>query len=86
MKEGDIVLFKKQDSVLCKTNQYGMVKEVQRGSDSRVRRVIVKYQNGNEKVDRETTRAVRQLTMIHPVDETSLYEDLQQLRHKMSID
>ena len=84
VKEGDIVLFQKQDNILCKIYQYGMVKDVRRGVDYKIRQVIIKYRNANEKGDRETTRAVRQLTMIHPVDETSLFDDLQHLRHKMS--
>ena len=45
LKEGDIVLFLKQDSFLSKIYQYGMVVSVQQSSDSIIRKVKVKYRN-----------------------------------------
>ena len=60
LKEGDVVLFLKQDSLLSKTYQYGMVVSVQQSSDDVIRKVKVKYRNANENVDRETFRSVRQ--------------------------
>ena len=48
MKIGDVVLFTKQESVLSNTYQYGMVDEVERSRDNRIRRVKVRYQNSSE--------------------------------------
>ena len=38
--------------------------------------VIVKYHNSNENHQRTTRRAVRELVMIHPVDELGIMEEL----------
>ena len=76
IKEGDVVLFTKQDSSISRSYQYGKITKTYVSADRKIRKVDVKYRNSNEKVDRETTRAVRQLIMIHPVDETSLFEEL----------
>ena len=54
LKEGDVDLFLKQDSLLSKTYQYGMVVSVQQSSDSIICKVKVKYRNANDNVDRET--------------------------------
>ena len=72
LKEGDIVLFLKQDSTINKTYQYGMIKSVEKSSDGIIRKVWVKYRNANESTDRETYRSARQLVMIHPVDELDI--------------
>ena len=72
MKEGDVVLFSKQDSLLSKTYQYGMVVSVQQSSDDVIRKVKVKYH-------RETFRSVLQLVMIHPVNEIYIIEEVNSL-------
>ena len=41
-----------------------------------IRTVIVRYRNHPENVDRYTTRSVRDLVLIHPVDELNLMEEL----------
>ena len=76
IKTGDIVLFTKQDSTISSTYQYGMVKSVIRDRDSKIRKVVVEYQNASEKVKRETTRAVRTLVLIHGIDELDIYKEL----------
>ena len=77
MREGDIVLFlKKEGKVLSETYQYGMIKSTNIGRDGKIRGVVVKYRNHNENIDRETYRAVRQLIMIHAVDELNLLREL----------
>ena len=81
MKEGDVVLFLKQDSLLSKTYQYGMVTSVQESSDGVIRKVNVKYRNANEIVDRETFRSVRQLFMIHPVDEIDIIQEINNIKN-----
>ena len=45
LNEVDIVLFLKQDSLLSKTYQYGIVVSVQQSSEGVIRKVKVKYQN-----------------------------------------
>ena len=76
IKEGDIVLFQKQDSILSSTYQYGMVKSVECGKDGIIRKVKVKYRNCNESSDRETYRSVRKLVMIHKIDELNILQEL----------
>ena len=73
---GDIVLFLKHEGKVSGDYQYGMVKEVILGTDNRIRRVVVKYRNSSENVDRETNRSVRQLVMIHPIEELSILQEL----------
>ena len=73
----DIVLFLKQeDSIVSNTYQYGMIDKIIPSRDGIIRKAVVKYRNPNENVDRFTTRAVRELVMIHPVDELNLIEEL----------
>ena len=73
---GDIVLFLKKEGELCNTYQYGKVSAVQKGRDEKIRSVTVKYRNHNENTDRETERAVRELVVIHGVDELSIIAEL----------
>ncbi|XP_066917918.1 uncharacterized protein [Clytia hemisphaerica] len=72
----DIVLFAKNDSAISSTYQYGIVKETHHGNDNKIRKVTVLYKNANEKSFRETTRAVRELIVIHQTDEHDLVDDL----------
>lgn len=73
---GDVVLFLKQESILCNTYQYGMVNEVEHGRDGRIRRVKVRYHNASENCTRETTRSSRSLIVIHRVDEIDWCKEL----------
>ena len=70
----------KQDSLLSKTYQYGMVVSVQQSSDDVIRKVKVMFQNANENVDRETFRSVCQLAMIHPVGEIDFIQELNNIK------
>ena len=72
----DVVLFTKKEGSISSIYQYGMVHEIEPSKDDLIRRVVVKYRNHNESVDRFTTRAVRELVLIHPVDEVHLMEEL----------
>ena len=76
VKCGDIVLFLKQEKRLCTDYQFGMIKSVEAGTDNRIRVAVVKYRNHNENIDRETRRPVRQLVMIHPIDELDIHKEL----------
>ena len=70
------MLFLKKEGLLNTTYQYGIVKSVETGRDGKIRTVVVRYRNHNETFDRETRRAVRQLVMIHQVDELDLVFEL----------
>ena len=76
LKEGDIVLFLKQESELCNVYQYGIVESVQRSRDGKFRKAVVRYRNHNEQVHRTTFRAARSLVVIHRVDEVSVMQEL----------
>ncbi len=60
--------------------QYGMIHEIKRGRDDKVRKVVVKYRNHNETFDRFTNRAVREIVVIHPVDELSILTELDNMQ------
>ena len=79
IKHGDVVLFLKNDSVLSSIYQYGLVKEIHRGKDDKIRKVKVMYRNSNESSDRETFRAVRELIVIHHVDEININDELNKM-------
>ena len=73
---GDVVLFLKNDSTLKSSYQYGIVQSIQVSSDQKIRKVEVKYKNNNENKFRSTFRAVRELVVIHHVDEIGLANEL----------
>ena len=75
IKKGDIVLFLKKDSSLSSTYQYGMVESTYVDKDGKIRKVNVTYKNANEKVFRSTFRAVRELIVIHHIDEVNLMNE-----------
>ena len=73
---GDIVIFMKKEGELNVTYQYGMIESVHRSKDDKVRTVSVRYRNHNENVNRITKRAVRDLVLIHHVDELDIISEL----------
>ena len=79
ISEGDVILFLKNDSKLASTYQYGMVCAISPTKDGKIRKVTIKYRNFNENVFRFTQRAVRELVIIHHVDELSIYEQLYEM-------
>ena len=81
----DIVLFIKKDGSIASTYQYGMIHEIEPSKDGLIRKVVVKYRNNNENVDRFTTRAVRELVLIHPIDEVHIMEELGRMATTGSI-
>ena len=76
---GDIVLFLKSDKEFDLQYQYGKVTVVHKGKDGRIRRALVEYQNHNEDTKRSTERGVRELVVIHPIDELDIYTQLNEL-------
>ena len=65
----DVVFFIKKDGPLINTFPYGMIHQSEQSKDDPIRKVVVKYRNHNESVDRFTTRAVRELVLTHPIDQ-----------------
>ena len=78
-KVGDIALFSKQENQLSSTYQYGMISDLSRSSDDKIRKATVRYQNSTKTVDQFTNRAVWQLIAIHPLDELNMMEELGQI-------
>ena len=76
---GDVVLISKSDKEFEHLYQYGRVSQVFPGKDGRIRSVEVEYQNNNEKTKRTTKRGVRELVIIHHVDELGINRELHDL-------
>ena len=53
-----------------------MIQEVEKSKDDIIRKVKVKYRNHHENFDRVTYRPVRQLVMIHPINELNIVQEL----------
>ena len=49
------------------------------GRDGLVRVAEIQYQNCNESVKRTTKRGVREVIVIHPVEEIGIYRELHEL-------
>ena len=73
---GDIVLFSKSDKEFEHLYQYGIVTATHTTRDGLVRTVDVTYQNNSERTKRTTTRGVRELVVIHRVDELGISKEL----------
>ena len=66
----------KKEGLLNSIYQYGIVKSTEESRDNKIRIAIVRYRNHNENVDRETRRAVRELIVIHQLDELNLIQEV----------
>ena len=82
---GDIVLFLKSEQEFDRQYQHGIVKSVLVGRDGRIRSVEIEYQNHNEKTKRQTKRGVRDLVVIHPVDELGISRELSEMAEATPI-
>ena len=76
LKVGDIVLFLKNEKELCNQYQYGKVISTNTSSDGKIRSAEVMYRNSNEKTDRITQRATRQLVRIHSTEDIDILQEL----------
>ena len=76
IKIDDVILFLKSDKTFDKQYQYGLVKNVVVGRDGKVREIEVEYQNHNETIKRCTIKGVRDVVVIHPVDEIGIELEL----------
>jgi len=72
LKEGDIVLFLKNESCLKNVYQYGVVASTEPSKDGIIRKVRVRYQ---------TYRSTRKLVLIHSIGELDLINEM----YKMAI-
>ena len=62
----------------------GIVDQVIRGRDGRVRRAVIKYQNASEfPTPQFTDRAVRQLVKIYDIEEHVLQDDMKELLRRL---
>ena len=79
---GDIVLFLKSDKEFHKQYQYGIITYVKVSKDGKIREIEVEYQNYNEAVKRRTIRSVREVVVIHSVDDLDIMNELNSLAQK----
>ena len=82
---GDVVIFKKSEKEFDKTYQYGIVTKTFQSKVGLVRSVEVQYQNFNENVKRLSKRGVRDIIVIHPVDELVISAELDELARNLKI-
>ena len=76
LKKGDVILFLKKEGLLNETYQFGIVDSVDTSRDNAIRSANVRYRNHNEDFDRITRRSIRQLIVIHRVDELDIVHEL----------
>ena len=62
-----------------------MVEQIYHGKDGKVRHVEVKYRNASEKTNRKSHRAVRELVLIHPVDELDILSELHEAAARADV-
>ena len=84
LKVGDVVLFLKSEKEFEQLYQYGMVSDLKVSRDHKIRQVEIEYQNFNEGTKRRTTRGVREIVVIHQVDELGLVWELKCLADSVS--
>ena len=75
---GDVVLFLKSEREFDRQYQYGIVASTIIGRDGNIRVVEIEYQNHSENVKRITKRGVRDIIVIHPIDEIGISRELQE--------
>ena len=85
LQPGDIVYFKKDDSVLGTTWKVGEVDQVVHGRDGHVRRAVIKYcvvnENDPQKASIQVTdRAARALVKLWSIDEVDLFDALSEVQ------
>ena len=83
---GDVVLFLKSERQFDLQYQYGLVVKTYESKDGLIRSVEVEYQNPGESVKRRTNRGVRDLVVIHQVDEVGISKELHDLANAGSVE
>ena len=81
----DVVMSIKNDGLRVNTCQYRMGNGTELSRDGLILKVIITYKNSNKNIDGFTTRAVRKLVLIHPVDKIKIMEELRNIASTSSI-
>ena len=76
LKEEDIVVFKKKDSILEHEWTLGKIDQLISGRVGLARRAVVKYRNTDENTWRTTDRSLRRLVKLWSLDDQNLEEDI----------
>ena len=79
IKVGDVVLFLKSEKEFETQYQYGIIHAVNVGNDGHMRKVEVEYQSHHEGVKRYTVRGVREIIVVHLVDEPGINAELAEI-------
>ena len=79
------MLFLKKEREYAVNYQYDIVKSIEIGRDRKIRSVIVEYTNHNEFVKRETKRAVREIVVVHPVDELGIIREIGEIATRVDL-
>ena len=82
---GDVVLFLKKEKEFAGNYQYGIVKDVEISRDDKIRKIVIEYVNASETTKRETRRSVREVVVIHPVDELGIVRELGEIASWVDI-
>ena len=85
MKICGVVLFTKNEVSVVNKYQYEMVHEIELSRAGLIRKVVIKCRNSSENIDRFTTRALRDLVLIHSVNEIHIMEELGNIATRSSI-
>ena len=75
---GDVVYFQKEESVLSSRYTVGNITQVIKSIDGLVRKAEVQYQNASESEPRFTERAVRSLSKLFHIDDTTWKDDMEE--------
>ena len=78
-KIGDVVLFLKSEKEFDMQYQYGIISDVQKTRDGKIRKLEIEYMNHNEKTKRKTNRATRDVIIIHPLGELGIIRNLNRI-------
>jgi hypothetical protein len=76
---GDVVLFLKSEQEFDRQYQYGIVRKAIVSRDGVVRVAEIEYQNHGENLKRCTKRGVRDIVVVHQVDEIGISRELYDL-------
>ena len=82
----DLVYFKRVASELGHSEDgwvLGQVDKVERGDDSKIRRVWIRYKNYGESKFQRTERSIRSVVKLFSLEDASVHEDLAEVRRLM---
>ena len=62
--------------LVAKTYQYGIITNLKKSRDGKIRQVEVEYKNYTENTKRRVNRGAREIVVIHPFEELGLIREL----------